>query len=148
MPSTTNRQPAGGALVIAGLTVIVLGVILVPHPGEFESTHTIERTVEADEVPESKTVTPVGDLSPEARSAFRKSLANDGSHTVYGEENQAPEWRYSDDVGYYYVRSEGTIYEVRTSGSGLQIFDYVKIGPFLLIGLGMGGVGIRWLRRG
>jgi len=148
MPSPNNRQPAGGALVIAGLTIIVLGFVLVPHPGEVESIHTIERTVEVDEVPDTKTVTPVAELSPEAKSAFRDALATDGSHTVYGAENRAPEWRYTDDVGYYYVQSEGTIYEVTTRGSSSQIFDYVKISPFLLIGLAMGSVGIRWLRGG
>lgn len=148
MPSTNNRQPAGGALVIAGLAIVVLGFILVPHPGEAQSTHQIERTVEADEVPESKTVTPVGDLSPEARSAFRQALANGGSYTVHGKENRAPEWYYSDDTGYYYVQSEGTIYEVTTSGSSGHIFDYIKISPFLLTGIAMGITGIRWLRRG
>ncbi len=78
MPSTNNRQPAGGALVIASL-IIGTGLILVPHPGEAQSRHRIARTVEADEVPESETVTPVGDLSPEAKSAFREALANEGS---------------------------------------------------------------------
>jgi len=97
-------------------------------------------------VPESKTVTLVGDLSPEAKSAFREALATDGSHTVYGKENRAPEWYYSDDAGYYYVRSEGTIYEVTTSGSAGHILDYVKISPFILIGLAMGVTGVRWLR--
>jgi len=53
MPSPNNRQPAGGVLVIAGLTIIILGFILVPHPGEAQSTHQIERTVKADEVPET-----------------------------------------------------------------------------------------------
>lgn len=148
MPSPNNRQPAGGALVIAGLTVIIVGFILVPHPGEAQSTHQIERTVEPDEIPESKTVTPVGDLSPEAKLAFREALANDGSYTVYGKENRAPEWYYSDDAGYYYICSEGTIYEVATSGSAGHIFDYVKISPFILIGLVMSITGVRWLRRG
>jgi hypothetical protein len=148
MPSSNNRQPAGGALVITGLTIIALGLVFVPHPGEIESIHTIERTVGVDEVPETKTVTPVDELSPEAKSAFRDTLANDGSHTVYGEENRAPEWRYTDDVGYYYVRSEETIYEITTSGSSSQSFDYVKISPFLLIGLVMSSAGVRWLRGG
>ncbi|RKS78026.1 hypothetical protein BDK61_3663 [Haloarcula quadrata] len=148
MPSTNNRQPAGGALVIASLIIVVLGFILVPHPGGAQSTHRIARTVEADEVPESKTVTPVGDLSPEAKSAFREALANEGSYTVHGKENRPPEWYYSDDTGFYYVQSEGTIYEVMTSGSAGHIFDYIKIGPFLLTGIAMGITGIRWLRWG
>jgi len=148
MSRPNNRQPAGGALIIAGLTIIVLGFIIVPHPGEVTATHNIERTVEADEVPDTKNVTPVDDLSPEAKSAFQGALASDGSHTVYGEENQAPEWDYTDDVGFYYIRSDGEIYEVTTSGSSSQIFDYIKISPFLLIGLVMGSVGVRWLRRG
>jgi hypothetical protein len=75
-------------------------------------------------------------------------LANEGSYTVHGKENRAPEWYYSDDAGFYYVQSEGTIYEVMTSGSAGHIFDYIKIGPFLLTGIAMGITGIRWLRRG
>ena len=148
MPRPNNRQPAGGALIIAALTIIVLGFIIVPHPGEVTATHNIERTVEADEVPDTKNVTPVDDLSPEAKSAFQGALTNDGSHTVYGEENQAPEWDYTDDAGFYYIQSDGNIYEVTTSGSSSQIFDYIKISPFLLIGLVMGSIGVRWLRRG
>lgn len=143
-----NRQPAGGVLVIAGLTIMIAGFIFVPHPAEGQSTHRIERTVKADEVPESEIITPVGDLSPEATSAFREALATDSSYTAYDEENRAPEWYYSDNAGYYYIRSEGTIYEVTTGGSAGHIHDYIKISLVILIGLVMCITGVRWLRRG
>jgi len=147
MTRPNNRKPAGGVLIIAGLTIIVIGFIFVPHPGEAEAIHEIERTVEEDEVPQTKNVVPISDLSPAAKAAFQETQATNGKHIIYGEENQPPEWRYSDDVGYYYIQSGGDIYEMTTTGSSTQFFDYVKIGLFLFVGLSLSGVGVRYLRR-
>lgn len=147
MSRPDNRNPAGGVLIIAGLTIIVIGFILVPHPGEAAAIHEIERTVDTDVVPQTKNVVPVSDLSPAAKSAFQQTQASNGEHIIYGKENHPPEWRYSDDVGYYYIQSDGRIYEMTTRGVSPQIFDYIKIGLFLFTGISLAGVGVRMLRQ-
>ncbi|EMA08848.1 hypothetical protein SAMN05443574_1417 [Haloarcula vallismortis] len=147
MSRPDNRKPAGGALIIAGFTIIVIGFILVPHPGEAAAIHEIERTVDADEVPQTKNVVPVSDLSPAAKSAFQETQASNGEHVIYGKESHPSEWRYSDDVGYYYIQSDGRIYEMTTRGASPQILDYIKISLFLFTGISLSGVGVRWLQQ-
>lgn len=147
MTRQSRRHVAGTVFLVAGLAIAAAGFVVVPHPGAAESHHTVEQTTE-DEVPERFDVTLFDELSSEAKTAFERALTNDGRHTAYGDANRPPEWRYTDNAGYYYVRYEGSVYEVVTFGGSSAFFDYVIVSLFLVPGLVMAGVGVRWRRRG
>ena len=128
-----------GILVLLGLVALLGAVALYPHAGQTGGYHSVER-VGGSEVPDDEETLAFEELSPEAQDAFRRALdAPDGRSVVWGASNLAPEFYYSDDAGYRYVRYEGEHYLFSFGGAGAGPLGVVQLGIEGLLGvLGLG----------
>ncbi len=112
-----------------------------PHAGENAYEHSVERVNEST-VPAESEVLAYENLSTAGRTVFRKAVNSPaGRYTAYGEENAAPEFRYSDEETTYYVEYESEYYLLRTlSGSSLGV-DRVVQSLLVLFGILAVGAG-------
>ena len=98
--------------VVASILLVTLvgAVGPYPHAGQTGGYHSVERVGESRVTDDEGTLA-FEELSPEAQDAFRRALDGpDGRSVVWGASNLAPEFYYSDDEGYRYVRYEGEYY--------------------------------------
>jgi len=127
-------------LVLLGVIALVGAVALYPHAGQTGGYHSVER-VGGSGVPDDEETLAFEALSPEAQDAFRRALdAPDGRSVVWGASNLAPEFYYSDDEGYRYVRYEGEYYLLSFGQAGAGPLGVVQLG--IRGFLGIAGIGL------
>lgn len=128
-------------LVFLGIGLIIGGVAAFPHAGESAYEHSVERVNESA-VPAESEVLAYENLSTSGQTVFLKALnSSEGQYTAYGEENAAPEFRYSDEETAYYVEYESEYYLLRTL-SGISLgFDRVIRSLLVLFGVLAVGAG-------
>jgi hypothetical protein len=126
-------------LLLLGLVTLVGAVVPYPHAGQTGGYHSVERVGES-RVPDDEEILAFEELSPGAQDALRRALdAPDGRSVVRGTSNLAPEFYYSGDAGYRYVRYEGEHYLFSFGGAGAGPLGVVQLGIEGLLGvLGLG----------
>ncbi|MEF8869114.1 MAG: hypothetical protein V5A85_11400 [Haloarculaceae archaeon] len=145
-----DRDAIGPVLALLGVAALLGAFLLYPHAGQTGGYHSVER-VDAAEVPDEESVLDYGELSPEARDAFRRAVeAPDGDAVVWGASNLPSEFRYSDEESTYYVRYEGVLYLLVTGAAGSGPLGVVQLavkGLLGVVGVGLlGAAGYRFRR--
>jgi hypothetical protein len=139
-------------LCVVGLGAVIGAFVVFPGAGQVEYYHSVER-VSNDTVPNDSRPLASDDLSPEARAVFRDARnAPDNEATVTDAERKAPEFEYPGDQSpIYYVRDNGSYYQLRTGkigGGPLAMFGLAVKGLLGISGLALLGIGADSLRRG
>ncbi|WP_136717518.1 hypothetical protein [Halorientalis salina] len=138
-------------LCVVGLGAVIGAFVAFPNAGQVEYYHSVER-VSNDTVPNDSRPLASDDLSPEARAVFRDARnAPDDEAIVTDPEQKPPEFEYvGDQENVYYVRDDGSYYQLRTGkigGGPLAMFGLAVKGFLGISGLALLGIGGDSLRR-
>lgn len=146
------RVPSVAALLVA-LALLVSPLLLYPHAGQAEYSHSVER-IDQSEIPDEVDVRQYESLSPEAQRAVDRAIAApDGSATVYGAANRPPEFFYSDYADYgrgiYVIEKGGAYYRLTTfAGGGLLPRGVFETAALVLVAAAVGVAGAAGWRDG
>lgn len=138
-------------LCVVGLGAVIGAFVVFPDAGQLEYYHSVER-VSNDTVTNDSSPLAYDDLSPEARAVVRDARnAPDNEAIITDPEQKPSEFEYPGDQSpIYYVRENGSYYQLRTGkigGGPLAVVGLAVKGLLGVSGLALLGIGGDSLRR-
>ena len=135
------------SLARPALLALLVGVTLLASPAlllEFQEPRECANAVDPGPLPEGSASAPTvqyDDLSPDAKRAFDRARAADGSVTVYGERCPA-EFDYTAQQHRYEVVADGERYVLTTYANDLLPEVPIAAGLLAFLGLCLAGLGL------